>query len=51
MDVHLDGISFMDENLLQQHASDFACLDVGVWHKVSFWSVCAGPAETEAFFF
>lgn len=51
MDMHLDGLSVLDKDLFEQHASDLACIDVGVWNEMSIWPVGACPAQTEPFFF
>lgn len=49
--MHLDRFPFMHENLLQEHPSDFARLNVGVGHKVPIGSISTCPAQTESLFF
>jgi hypothetical protein len=51
MDMHLDRITILHKNLLQQHSRNLARLDVGEWDKMSLWSFNAGPAETKPLFF
>lgn len=49
VDVHEDRSAVLDEYLLEEHPRNLARFDIGVWHEMPFWSVVAGPAETQAF--
>ena len=46
--MEFDGHSVLHENLLQQHPSNLARLDVSIWDDVPFWPIWAVPAENEA---
>jgi hypothetical protein len=51
VDMHLDRFSVLDKDLSEEHASDLACVDVGIWNEVSVRPIGACPAETKSFFF
>lgn len=51
MNVHWNRDTVFKKYLLEKHTSDFACLDKGLWHKVSLRAIQACPAGAESFAF
>ncbi len=48
VDVHPDRLSFVHEDLLEEHPRDLARLDIGVRHEVPLWTICLSPTLPEA---
>lgn len=51
VDVHFDGHSILSKDLFQKHPCDLACLDISIWHKMSFGPVLTRPAQAEPLLF